>query len=168
MIVRPEKSEDIPAIRNVNERAFGGPAEADLVDALRRNGKTAISLVAEDDGRLVGHIFFSAVTIQSKETGLTGIGLAPLAVVPERQNQRIGSMLMEHGLRRCREEDHPFVVVLGHPNYYPRFGFVPASNFGIKSEYDVADEVFMVMELREGALTGCAGVAKYQPEFNEV
>jgi putative acetyltransferase len=168
MIVRPEKPEDIPAIRIVNERAFGRPAEADLVDALRRNGKAAISLVAEDDGRIVGHIFFSAVAIQSKENGLMGIGLAPLAVVPERQNQRIGSMLMEHGLRRCREEDHPFVVVLGHPNYYPRFGFVPASRFGIKSEYDVADEVFMVMELREGALTGWAGVAKYQPEFNEV
>jgi len=168
MIVRPEKPEDIPAIRIVNERAFGRTAEADLVDALRRNGKAAISLVADDDGRVVGHIFFSAVTIQSRETELTGIGLAPLAVIPERQKQRIGSMLMGHGLRRCREEDHPFVVVLGHPNYYPRFGFVPASNFGIKSEYDVADEVFMVMELREGALTGCAGVAKYQPEFNEV
>jgi len=168
MIVRPEKPEDIPAIRIVNERAFGRTAEADLVDALRRNGKAAISLVADDDGRVVGHIFFSAVTIQSRETELTGIGLAPLAVIPERQKQRIGSMLMGHGLRRCREEDHPFLVVLGHPNYYPRFGFVPASNFGIKSEYDVADEVFMVMELREGALTGCAGVAKYQPEFNEV
>jgi putative acetyltransferase len=168
MIVRPEKSEDIPAIRIVIERAFGRPAEADLVDALRRNGKAAISLVAEDDGRIVGHILFSAVTIQSIETGLTGIGLAPLAVIPDRQNQRIGSMLTEHGLKRCREEDYPFVVVLGHPNYYPRFGFVPASRFGIKSEYNVADEVFMVMELREGALSGCAGVVKYQPEFNEV
>src|SRR5262245_42144282 len=168
MIVRPEISEDIPAIRIVNERAFGRPAEADLVDALRRNGKAKISLVAEDDGRIVGHIFFSAVTIQSKETVSMGIGLAPLAVIPECQNQRIGSTLVEHGLRRCREEDYPFVVVLGHPNYYPRFGFVPASRFGIQSEYDVADEVFMVMELREGALTGCAGVVKYQPEFNEV
>jgi putative acetyltransferase len=168
MIVRPEKSEDIPAIRMVNELAFGSPAEADLVDALRRNGKAAISLVAEDDGLIVGHVFFSAVTIQSKGAVLTGIGLAPLAVIPERQNQSIGSTLVEHGLRRCREEDHPFVVVLGHSNYYPRFGFVPASRFGIKSEYDVADEVFMVMELREGALKGCAGVVKYQPEFNEV
>jgi putative acetyltransferase len=168
MIVRPEKSEDIPSIRIVIERAFGRPAEADLVDALRRNGKAAISLVAEDDGRIVGHILFSPVTLQSKETGLTGIGLAPLAVNPERQNQRVGTMLMEHGLRRCREVDYPFVVVLGHPDYYPRFGFVSASSFGIKSEYDVDDEVFMVMELREGALTGCAGVAKYQPEFNEV
>ena len=168
MIVRPEKPEDIPAIRIVNERAFGSPAEADLVDALRRNGKAVISLVAEDDGLIVGHIFFSAVTIQSEGTGLKGVGLAPMAVIPEKQNQRIGSTLVEHGLRRCREEDHPFVVVLGHSNYYPRFGFVPASRFGIKSEYDVDDEVFMVMELREGALIGCAGVVKYQPEFNEV
>jgi putative acetyltransferase len=168
MTVRPEKSEDIPAIRIVNQRAFGGAAEADLVDALRGNGKTVISLVAEDDGLIVGHIFFSPVAIQSKGAGLTGVGLAPLAVIPERQNQGIGSMLVGHGLRRCREEGHPYVVVLGHPDYYPRFGFVPASRFGIKSEYDVADEVFMVMELREGALSGWAGVTKYQPEFNEV
>jgi putative acetyltransferase len=168
MIVRPERPEDISAIRIANEQAFGRPEEADLVDALRRNGKAAISLVAEDEGRVVGHILFSPVAIQSKGTGLTGVGLAPLAVIPERQNQRIGSMLVEHGLRRCREEGHPVVVVLGHPDYYHRFGFVPASRFGIKSEYDVADEVFMVMELREGALGGCAGAAKYQPEFYEV
>ena len=168
MTIRPENPEDIPAIRIVIEKAFGRPAEAELVDALRQNGKAAISLVAEDDGSIVGHVLFSPVAIQSKGTGLTGIGLAPLAVIPERQHQRIGSMLVEHGLRRCREEGHPFAVVLGHPDYYPRFGFVPASSFGIKSEYDVADEVFMVMELREGALYGCAGVVKYQPEFNEI
>ena len=171
MIVRPEKPEDIPAIRVVNEQAFGRVAEADLVDALRQNGKATVSLVVEDNGRVVGHILFSPVTIRPNEAGeveLTGVGLAPMAVVPERQSQRIGSMLVEHALRRCREEDHPFVVVLGHPNYYPRFGFVPAGRFGIKSEYDVDDDVFMVMELREGALTGCAGVAKYQPEFNKV
>jgi len=91
-----------------------------------------------------------------------------MSVIPERQNQRIGSLLVEEGLRRCREDGHRFAVVLGHPGFYPRFGFVPAGRFGIKSEYDVADEVFMVMELREGALRGCAGVVKYQPEFNEV
>jgi putative acetyltransferase len=168
MIIRPEKPEDIPAIRIVNELAFGGAAEADLVDALRRNGKATISLVAEDHGRVVGHIFFSPVTIETSERELVGVGLAPMSVIPERQNQRIGSLLIEEGLRRCREDGHRFVVVLGHPGYYPRFGFVPASRFGIKSEYDVADEVFMVMELREGALRGCAGVVKYQPEFNEV
>src|SRR5215510_8192246 len=168
MIVRSEKPEDIPAIRIVNERAFGGAAEADLVDALRRNGKATISLVADDDGRVVGHIIFSPVTIETSERELAGVGLAPMSVIPETQNQRIGSLLVEEGLRRCREGGHPFVVVLGHPDYYPRFGFVPAGSFGIKSEYNVADGVFMVMELRGGALSGCAGVAKYQPEFNEV
>ncbi len=168
MIIRPEKPEDIPAVRIVNERAFGGAAEADLVDALRLNGKATISLVAEDDGRVVGNILFSPVTIETSERELVGVGLAPMSVIPERQNQRIGSLLVEEGLRRCREDGHRFAVVLGHPGFYPRFGFVPAGRFGIKSEYDVADEVFMVMELREGALRGCAGVVKYQPEFNEV
>src|SRR5262249_43009143 len=168
MIIRSEKPEDIPAIRIVNELAFGGAAEADLVDALRRNVKAAVSLVAEYAGRVVRRILFSAVAIDTSERELVGVGLAPMSVIPERQNQRIGSLLVEEGLRRCREEGHRFVVVLGHPGYYPRFGFVPASSFGIKSEYDVADEVFMVMELREGALSGCAGVVKYQPEFNEV
>ncbi|HKC86016.1 MAG TPA: N-acetyltransferase [Blastocatellia bacterium] len=168
MIIRSEKPEDIPAIRIVNELAFGGAAEADLVDALRRDGKATISLAAEDGGRVVGHILFSPVTIETSERELVGVGLAPMSVIPERQNQRIGSLLVEEGLRRCRVDGHRFVVVLGHPGYYPRFGFVPASRFGIKSEYDVADEVFMVLELQDGALSGCAGLVKYQPEFNEV
>src|SRR5215468_9956969 len=106
MIVRPEKPEDIPAIRIVIERAFGRAAEADLVDALRRNGKATISLVAEEEGRVVGHILFSPVTLQFNEAGkteLTGVGLAPLAVIPERQNQQIGATLIEHGLTLCRE-----------------------------------------------------------------
>ena len=168
MIIRSETPEDISGIRIVNERAFGRLAEANLVDALRRNGKSAVSLVAEDDDRIVGHILFSQVSVETVEREMIGVGLAPMAVIPERQNQRIGSMLVEQGLKLCREDGHPYVVVLGHPDYYPRFGFVPAGRFGIKSEYDVADEVFMVMELREGALRGCAGVVKYQPEFNEV
>jgi putative acetyltransferase len=167
MTVRPEKPEDVPATRVVNEQAFGRAAEADLVDALRRNSKATLSLVAEDNARIVGHILFSPVTIHSNETELIGVGLAPLAVIPERQNQGIGLMLVEEGVRRLREEGHRFVVVLGHPNYYPRFGFVPASRFNIKSEYDVADEAFMAMELQEGALQDQSGIARYQPEFNE-
>ncbi len=166
IVIRPEKPEDIPAIRIVNERAFGRAAEADLVDALRRNGKAAISLVAEDEGRIIGHILFSPVMVESGEGEVIGLGLGPMAVVPERQKRGIGSMLVEHGLKRCREDGHRFVVVLGHPDYYPRFGFVPAVRFNIKSEYNVADEVFMVMELQEGALQDQAGIVKYQPEFS--
>jgi putative acetyltransferase len=166
MTVRPEKPEDIPAIRIVVEQAFGRAAEADLVDALRRNGKAILSLVAEDEGQIVGHVLFSPVTLRSNETELTGVGLAPLAVIPYRQNQRIGSMLVEEGLKRLREDGRRFIVVLGHPHYYPRFGFIPASRFNIKSEYDVADDVFMAMELQTGALRDQFGIARYQPEFN--
>ena len=168
MIIRLERPEDVPAIRIVNERAFGSSSEADIVDALRRNGKATISLVAEDEGRVIGHILFSPVTVETGERELAGLGLAPVAVLPEFQNRGVGSSLVELGIGRCREAGHSFVVVLGHPHYYPRFGFTPASRFGIKCEYDVADENFMAMELREGALQNQAGMARYQPEFNEV
>jgi putative acetyltransferase len=168
MTIRPEKPEDVHAIRIVNERAFGGAAEADLVDALRRNGKPTISLVAEDAGRVVGHILFSTVTVGTGERELVGVGLAPVAVLPEFQNRGVGSSLVERGLERCRDAGHRFVVVVGHPDYYPRFGFVPASRFDIKSEYNVADDVFMAMELEDGALQDQAGIVRYQPEFNQV
>jgi putative acetyltransferase len=168
MIIRLERPEDVPAIRIVNERAFGSSSEADIVDALRRSGKATISLVAEDEGRVIGHILFSPVTVETGERELAGLGLAPVAVLPEFQNRGVGSSLVEQGIECCREAGHSFVVVLGHPHYYPRFGFTPASRFGIKCEYDVADENFMAMELREGALQNQAGMARYQPEFNEV
>jgi putative acetyltransferase len=168
IVIREEKPEDGAAIRVVNERAFGRSAEADLVDALRRNGKAILSLVAEVGEQIVGHILFSLVTVVTGERKFVGVGLAPMAVLPEFQNRGIGSSLVKHGLERCREAGRPFAVVLGHPRYYPRFGFAPASRFEIMSEYDVADENFMAMELREGALQNQAGIAKYQPEFNEV
>jgi putative acetyltransferase len=168
MTIRPEKPEDVPAIRIVVEQAFGGVAEADLVDALRRNGKAILSLVAEDDGHIAGHILFSLVTVQSNETELTGVGLAPLAVAPEFRNRGVGSSLVKNGLDCCREAGHSFAVVLGRSHYYTRFGFTRASRFGIRSEYEVADENFMAIELRDGALQNIAGMARYQPEFNEV
>ncbi len=168
IVIRPEQPEDNAIIHQVVEQAFGSPAEAHLVDALRRNGKAIFSLVAVDNGRVIGHILFSEVVIEAAAGRLKGIGLAPLGVSPERQNEGIGSLLIEQGLKLCRKADYPFIVVLGHPEYYPRFGFVPASRYGVKSEYDVRDEVFMITELREGSLAGFAGVVKYQPEFNEV
>ena len=166
--IRPETSGDITAIRHTINHAFGRAAEADLVDALRQNGKATLSLVAEDNDRIVGHILFSPVVIEAAESELHGVGLAPLAVWPERQNEGIGSMLVLRGLAECRNAGHRFVVVLGHPEYYPRFGFIPASRFNIKSEYDVRDEVFMALELQSNALRSCAGIARYQPEFSEV
>jgi putative acetyltransferase len=166
--IRPEQLEDIAAIRRVNERAFNRAAETDLVDRLREHGKVTLSLVAAREAQIVGHILFSPVVIESTQQSIAAVGLAPMAVLPELQNQGIGSQLVKAGLDDCRRLGHQIVVVLGHPDYYPRFGFVPASRHGIRSEYDVPDEVFMAMELQQGALTDCAGTVKYQPEFNDV
>lgn len=168
LTIRKEQPEDLAAIHQVVEQAFEQANEANLVDRLRANGKATISLVATEDEAVVGHILFSPVTIESETKTHEAIGLAPLAVLPERQNHGIGSLLTKAGLEECRRLGYGAVVVLGHPNYYPRFGFVPASRYGIKSEYDVRDEVFMIQELQEGALTNCSGVVKYQPEFSEV
>jgi Predicted acetyltransferase len=168
ILIRTEQPEDIAAIRRVNERAFNSPAEADLVDRLREHGKVTLSLVAVHETQIVGHILFSPVVIESTQQSIPAIGLAPMAVLPELQNQGIGSLLVKAGLDECRRSGHQIVVVLGHPEYYPRFGFAPASRYGIRSEYDVPDEVFMAMELQDGALIACAGTVKYQPEFNDV
>lgn len=168
MIIREENPADLKAIRQVVEAAFGRKSEADLVDALRRNGKRLLSLVAEQDGQIVGHIFFSPVSIESEAGSRSAVGLAPLAVLPEFQNCGVGSKLVRAGLDQCRNAGHDCVVVLGHPEYYPRFGFAPSSRFGVKSEYDVRDEAFMLIELKDGALGDLGGTVKYQPEFNEV
>lgn len=164
MIIREERQGDIERIREVNLAAFETSAEADLVDALRRQAMPLISLVAEDDGNIVGHILFSPVTLagpQGVDPSL--MGLAPMAVVPGRQREGVGSALVREGLGRCRQLDVGAVVVLGHPEYYPRFGFVPAARLSLRSEYDVPEEAFMVCELRDGALKGLSGTIRYHP-----
>jgi putative acetyltransferase len=164
--VRPERAEDAPAIRVINERAFGGQTEGALVDALRRANKAAVSLVVEQDDRVVGHILFSPVSFEHAPPGLRGVGLAPMGVLPEFQRQGMGSRLVHEGLKACREAGYDIVVVVGHIDYYPRFGFVRAKDFGLENEYDVVEE-FMVLELRRGALAGVGGLVKFAPEFNE-
>lgn len=167
-MIRREVTADHAAVRTVNERAFERNDEADLVDGLRANARPYISLVAEIDGKVVGHILFSPVEIESLDGNFPALGLAPMAVLPESQNQAIGSALVRRGLEECLHLDQEVVVVLGHPNYYPRFGFVPAKTKGLSSEYPVADNVFMVTELRAGALAGRHGLVKYHPEFRKL
>jgi putative acetyltransferase len=161
LIVRRERPEDIAAVRRVNECAFGRPNEANLVDTLHMGSKVILSLVAVEDGQIVGHILFSPVTIESGDRTFPAAGLGPMAVLPERQRCGIGSRLVKLGLEECRNAGYDCVVVLGHPEYYPRFGFVPASRYGIRSEYAVPDAAFMIFVFREEALRDRAGVAKY-------
>ena len=163
--IRPESPADHAAIRRVIELAFGQSDEADLVEALRIQADPHISLVAESEGELVGHIFFSPVSIESEGDVFAAMGLAPMAVLPDYQNKGIGSELVREGLSECQRIGHEVIVVLGHSHYYPRFGFVPASTKGIRSEYDVPDEVFMVAELTPGALRRWKGLVKYHPAF---
>jgi len=167
LVIRPETLEDAAAIRNVNEEAFGSSIEADLVEKLRCRQAFMLSLVANDEDKVIGHILFSLVTIESRNTSFSALGLGPMAVLPSHQGKGIGSQLVRVGLQECERLGHEVVAVLGHPDYYPRFGFVPASTYGIKCEYDVPDEAFMVLELRKGILSGRSGTVKYQPEFNE-
>jgi len=168
LFIRREQPEDIAAIHEVHELAFGRPAEADLVDALRARSKVTLSLVAVEDDRIVGHILFSPVTIDPTDRRFLAVGLAPMAVLPQRQRRGIGSQLVNAGLLECRNAGYECVVVLGHPAYYPRFGFVPASRYGLRSEYEVPDEAFMVLAWHAGVLKDRGGVVRYQPEFDEV
>jgi putative acetyltransferase len=164
MRIRFERPSDAVEVRDVNVAAFGGEAEADLVEALRRAARPLISLVAEEDGAVAGHILFSPVTLSS-DPDLRIAGLAPMAVSPKHQRQGIGSALVRAGLDACRSAGFVAVAVLGHSAFYPRFGFVPASRFGIASTYAVADDVFMALELNTGALRDKPGVIHYHSAF---
>ncbi len=164
--VRPETEADLPAIRAVNEAAFPGKLEADLVDLCRTRGKIVLSLVALVDSNVVGHVLFTPVTLDPPHPGWMGLGLGPIAVRPEYQGQGVGSRLMDIGLEICRSNGVDFVVLLGDPGYYLRFGFIPAREFGLSSEYGDLDE-FQARELKPGVLREAKARVKYTPEFSE-
>lgn len=163
--VRPEAPADFSSIRLVNELAFGGSEEAALVEELRNSGVPVLSLVLEEEGRVKGHILFSPITIGNSPAGPSFVGLGPMSVLPDWQRSGLGSRLVESGLDACRRQGHRGVVVLGHPAYYPRFGFVPSSRYGLTCKWDVPDEAFMALELVSGAFDGFAGTVRYHDRF---
>lgn len=167
MRIRPEEEKDWAAVYAVNAAAFETEAEARLVDALRQQARPIVSLVAENDGAVIGHIMFSPVSLTG-HTDVRIMGLGPIAVAPNHQRKGIGSALVPAGVERCKQLGFGAVVVLGHPEYYPRFGFAPSSRFGIGCEYEVPDEVFMAMELQTDHLRGASGTIKYHAAFRNV
>jgi putative acetyltransferase len=168
--IRPENPEDIVRIDELTRLAFQGVDEANLIAAIRDSTYFVpeLSLVAVDDDRVVGHILFSLITIESSEKSVEALALAPMAVLPEYQNRGIGTLLVQHGLAACKKLGYSIVIVVGHPEYYPRFGFTPARDCGIKAPFEVPDEAFMVLELVPDALKNVSGVVKYSPAFDLV
>jgi putative acetyltransferase len=168
--IRPEKPEDKLAIHEVNTLAFGRADEARLVGELRNSPQfiAELSLVACEEEKIVGHILYSIVKIEKGNRSFPVLSLAPMAVHPDYQRQGIGSELVREGLARARSLGYGAVVVIGHPDYYPRFGFSSASARALQAPFPVPDEAFMVLELSEGAIEGIAGTVKYPPAFDQI
>ena len=171
--IRPERPEDYAAVDEVNRVAFGQEAESILVEKIRRSPDfiPELSLVAVHDGRVVGHILFSLIRVRIQnrpDQERPVLSLAPMAVNPEFQNRGIGSALVRRGLEIARDLAHKAVIVVGHPDYYPRFGFSPARAKGLEAPFPVPDEAFMALELEPHGLDGLRGTLVYPPAFDDV
>lgn len=167
-ILRPEQPDDYLAVEHVNQLAFGQDGEARLVAALRETDghDPALSLVAIRDDRVVGHILFSPIVIETDGDDAAALALAPMSVLPDHQRQGIGSELVRSGLETCRLRGHRIVVVLGHAEYYARFGFTPAGPHGVRCPFTVPDDTFMVIALVPGGLDHINGVVRYPAAFD--
>lgn len=161
-VIRPEEEGDGPAVHRLLVSAFPTDGEARLVDALRQTQRLFVSLVAVRDADIVGHIAFSPVTIDGHD--VRGLGLAPVAVSEKCRGCGIGSRLIREGIQNCQQLGFRFLVVLGTPEFYGRFGFVPAASRGLDNEYQAGD-AFMVLELDAGCLNDTTGLVRYAPEF---
>lgn len=168
--ITQETDDDIVNLREVLTAAFGRTSEAELVEAIRNSANfiPELSIVAKEDGNVLGHILFSPIVIETQKQTVSALALAPLAVTPTRQREGIGSQLVQVGLSKCRELGHSIVVVLGEPRCYGRFGFQTASQFGVQAPFPVPDEAFMVLELKPDALRDVRGTVRYPAYFEGV
>jgi putative acetyltransferase len=162
--IRPEREQDTTAVRRVLEAAFPTAAEADLVERLRRGSKSVIALAAEDEGEVVGHIVFSPLVLEPL-AGAIGLGLGPIAVLPDHEKHGVGRRLVQNGLAACHAWGAGFVTVLGDPEYYGRFGFEPASEHGLLNEFGAGPH-FMVFPLKKNGLPPRGTLIRYAPEFS--
>jgi putative acetyltransferase len=165
VVVRDETEADLATVRDLITAAFGQLEEARLVDQLRGQ-PGVLSLVAEADGAVIGHVMFSPIEGHTPGSGLHGVGLAPLAVSPDWQGRGVGSALVRHGLEACRARSLGLVVVLGDPACYARFGFVPARTMGLACKWSADTDHFMYLELEPGHAARAGGVVHYAPEFD--
>jgi putative acetyltransferase len=171
LVVREENPDDIEAIRRINRLAFERDVEAGIVDALREAGAVTLSMVAcqvdpaTGAEEVIGHALYSPIIIEGANESCSAVGLGPLAVLPDYQRQGVGTFLMEVSLEILRRAGHPAVILVGHPNYYPRFGFLPAEEWGLSVAFEVPPGVFQAIELQPGALAGVAGTIRFRPEF---
>jgi putative acetyltransferase len=163
--IRRERPDDADAVRAVNTAAFGRPDEARLVDRLRERVSPYLGLVATAGDEIIGHVLFTALAFHAGAERDTFMALAPMAVAPAWQRRGVGSALVRAGLAECRAAGRDVVIVVGHPAYYPRFGFVRARALGVTSDPPFPDEAFMLSELTPGALRGRRGVVVYGEEF---
>ncbi len=167
--IRLEQPQDRATVFEVNRLAFARDHEARLVDRLREtSGPSSISLVAEINKQVVGHVLFSPIVIEGTNGQTQAIALAPLAVHPRFQYRGVGTALVREGLAACRKAGHRIVVVLGHPDYYGRFGFTSATDRGVHPPFEIQPGALMALELVPGALAGVNGTVHYPPAFDEV
>ncbi|MBB6218002.1 putative N-acetyltransferase YhbS [Anaerosolibacter carboniphilus] len=172
--VRQETAQDYKVTEFIVEKAFENAEYSDhkeqfLVARLRKSASfiPELSLVAELDGKTVGHIMLTKIFIQNEVKEYESLALAPVSVLPQYQNKSIGNALIIESLKIAKQLGFKSIVLLGHSKYYPRFGFRPASIWGIKAPFDVPDEAFMALELEERSLEGIAGTVVYPKEFFE-
>jgi putative acetyltransferase len=163
LLVRKEQPGERQEIRKVNEAAFGRSDEADLIEGLRQEGVVLLSLVAELDSQIIGHILFSRMSVETAHGPVAAVSLAPMAVLPDHQGRQVGSQLVLRGLAELRDQGERIVIVLGHKEYYPRFGFTPDKARHLASPFP--PEAFMALELSDGALAGIHGAVKYPSAF---